>query len=64
MSENTGRRSASSDLGDEDEHSQAAPRVDPERPTTHPMRTVSQRRRDSEEKLEQHLREARTRPAG
>ena len=32
-------------------------------PTTGQMRTVGQRRRDSEEKLEKHLQEARHKPA-
>ena len=58
MSENTGRPSATSDFGDEAPHSQPAAKADHGRPATQPMRTVSQRRRDSEEKLEQHLREA------
>jgi hypothetical protein len=31
-------------------------------PSTHQMRTVGQRRRDSEEKLEQHQKEAREKP--
>lgn len=31
-------------------------------PSTHQMRTVGQRRRDSEEKLEQHQKEARDKP--
>jgi hypothetical protein len=63
MSENTGRPSATSDFGDEAPHSQPAAKADPGRPATQPMRTVSQRRRDSEEKLEQHLREAGTKRA-
>jgi hypothetical protein len=64
MSENTGRRLDSPNFGADDEHRQAAPKADAGRPTTQPMRTVSQRRRDSEEKLERHLRAARTKPAG
>ncbi|MDQ1594249.1 MAG: hypothetical protein QOH40_805 [Arthrobacter pascens] len=62
MTENAGRRSGRSAPGDEEELGQAVFKDDPRKPPTHQMRTVGQRRRDSEEKLEHHQREARTRP--
>jgi hypothetical protein len=62
MRKNTGDRPDRSGPGDEEEHGQSAPNDDSRRPPTHQMRTVGQRRRDSEEKLENHQREARTRP--
>jgi hypothetical protein len=63
MSENTQRRSDSSAPSGEEEHGQTEPKDHPGNPSTQQTRTVGQRRRDSEEKLEQHQREARTKPA-
>jgi len=62
MSANTGRRRDRSATDDEEEPEQRAPLVDHRRPPTNQMRTVGQRRRDSEEKLEHHQREARSKP--
>ncbi len=59
MSENTQRGTAP---GGEEDHAQGPDKEHPRRPSTQPIRTVGQRRRDSEEKLETHQRGARTKP--
>jgi hypothetical protein len=60
MTENSKYRPAQSAPGDGEEHGRTAPEDDPRRPLTNQMLTVGQRRRASEEKLEQHQREAQT----
>ena len=62
MSENTGRRPDRAAADDKEEHEHAVPQVDHRRPPANQMRTVGQRRRDSEGKLEHHQREARSAP--
>ncbi|MEV5049939.1 MULTISPECIES: hypothetical protein [unclassified Arthrobacter] len=62
MGENKGRRPDRSAPDFEEEHEQTAPPVDHRRPPTNQMRTVGQRRRDAEDKLEHHQREARSKP--
>ncbi|MFY9634800.1 MAG: hypothetical protein WAL27_08755 [Cellulosimicrobium cellulans] len=60
MTENTGYGPDQSASGDGEEHGPTAHKYDSRRSPMNQMRTVGQRRRDSEEKLEQHQREART----
>lgn len=63
MSENTQSGSNSPASGGEEEHAPGPGQAHPRTPTTQPMRTVGQRRRDSEKKLDNHQRGARTKPA-
>lgn len=56
MSENIERRSTSAPGGEEDA-SQTPPKESAAKPSTGQMRTVGQRRRDSETKLDAHQRE-------
>lgn len=60
MTENTEYCPDQSASGDGEEHGRTAHKYDSRRSPTNQMRTEGQRRRDSEEKLEQHQREART----
>lgn len=57
MSENIERRSATSAPGGPEDAGQTPPKESPAKPSTGQMRTVGQRRRDSETKLDAHQRE-------
>ena len=63
MSENTHSGADGTFPGGEEGRVQGLDKENPKRPITQPMRTVGQRRRDSEKKLENHQRESRTKPS-
>ncbi|WP_157357177.1 hypothetical protein [Arthrobacter sp. U41] len=62
MSESTHPGAEGTSGGGEENRDQGLDKENPKRPITQPMRTVGQRRRDSEKKLEDHQRESRTKP--
>lgn len=62
MSENTDSGAEGNSPVGEEDPVQVLDKENPKRPITQPMRTVGQRRRDSEKKLENHQRESRTKP--
>ncbi|MET3948715.1 hypothetical protein ABIB49_003440 [Arthrobacter sp. UYCu512] len=62
MNENTPPGTEGASAGGEEDRGQGLDKENPKRPITQPMRTVGQRRRDSEKKLEDHQREYRTKP--
>ena len=63
MSDNTQSGAEGTSHGGEEDRVQGLDKENPKRPITQPMRTVGQRRRDSEKKLDNHQRESRTKPS-
>lgn len=62
MSENTQLGPDGPAPDGEEEHTHGPDKENPRRPTTQPIPTVGQRRREAEKKLEDHQRGARTKP--